>query len=280
MVYDDIMAESVRLWKSDGTPQAAIAYLHEQLTGITDRELRARISGLIAKWLKRVGTAGALSDAYRLQSGAIEVLSDPEHVADALCNMVDICVDTHQVEMGVAFALRMTGLMEESQQETAKWAAPFLHNYGRLLALAGDHPSAVARLSTSRDIFATNGQVDESAVVSVALALSLLELGRNDEAERICSEVKLASSNSRVLVHVNVLQMRLNMARGEYSEAGRLLEKAIALAADSVGKSDFRIMVNLLLMEADLDQAKGDLTTARRLRMLARTWAASGRIDG
>jgi tetratricopeptide (TPR) repeat protein len=225
-----------------------------------------------------MGTAQSLRDAYKHQLDGLELVSRPAHVADALCNLVDLCVDMRKVEVGVKHALAMESVLA-SDPEAGEWEAPFLHNYGRLLALAGDHHAAQPRLERSVSLFTAAGQKDEACAVQAALAGSLLAVGRCDEAEELCRQVKRTSNNSRVQVEVNILQTKLAVSRGEITEAGRLLERAITHAANTVGQADFRIMVELLNVEADVDTARGDHLTARRLRLLAQTWAAAGAVD-
>lgn len=274
---DQAFAEIVHIWREHGAVKA-VRFVETKLETASQVE-RPRLLNLLSKFLKR---CGELSRSKAAAIEALEKVEDTSDKADILCNLVDICGDMRLIEEGIGYARMLAELLfENPDPEVQKWRGPAMHNYGRLLALAGDYETAIARYKQAVEAFTARAAYAECASVRLRIGEAYLALNDLASAEEMARLVKADEyATPLLLTEANDLLARVAIRRGEVSVAKRYLDMAFAADAQLIGCRDFRMQLHLLNTAADLAERSGEYTAAYYMRYIVQRMASAGRIDG
>jgi class 3 adenylate cyclase/tetratricopeptide (TPR) repeat protein len=167
---------------------------------------------------------------------------------------------------------------------------------GRVELLAGEPGKAVDFFRTSHEALSQFGERMTIGTVAVNLGLALLELGRDEEAERYVREASVLAGpkDAELQVDWRVAKVRLLVRRGQSSAAEALAREAVAqardmdmpfarggaltaLAASLAVRGDHAAARESLEAALAIYRAKGDITSETRARRLVDEAATSAR---
>ena len=168
-----------------------------------------------------------------------------------------------ETEAGLRWAEQALALCEDAG--FAVWLAHARIVRGRLRAMAGEAASGLQDMASGLQLWIGTGAMITRPFYLAQLALTQLELGRLDEAERHLGEARsLVARTGERYYEAEVLQLsgRLALARGLGAEGEGLLRQALRLAR-AQGKPAFALRAALAL--AEHRQGLGHADEARAL---------------
>lgn len=272
MEFKEVLVEAERLRKAaDGGPNASIAYLEELLATRPARSEQGWLNSLLAQYHMR---SREWTAAFLHLDRALALLDELEAAprrATAMTSKLELCCDTHSVAMGFRHVRDVEAFFAANQNvEAAKAKAQFLHQYGRLLVIAGDGEAAIPQLAEAAAMFAAQGKTEESYMAKTRQARALAILGDCEAAETLCREVLLGAHAESVLGEAECTMSEIKRLQGDLGGAELYLDSAIKRNAGNVGQEDYRMVLQVLLEQAGILEARGVTNAAVNLRRVVR----------
>ncbi len=134
---------------------------------------------------------------------------------------------------------------------------------GHVERLAGDRAAEAKLLARAWEAYGAIGETGFRATIGTLLAAALVELGRDDEAERVLAELDSFVAPDDFDPHVRTHWVRalILARRGELDEAERLAREAVAV----VSKTDYtEVTADAFLAQARVLELAGKPDQARR----------------
>jgi tetratricopeptide (TPR) repeat protein len=274
LLYEEILNESVELWKRPGDGLAqAIRFVRGKMEKETG-ESRGRLMCLLGQYLLNDGLK---SEAALCQSDALTLVNTPAARMEVLVSAINICIPFRRVSQGLRYVTEAEVLLGANHTDAAvvKWGAVLARNTGELLMRVGDCETALPYLRSAVEQFTNGGKEKETLRAKVDLAEATMLTGELDEALALCRNVRIDPLCEFVLFRLDVVQARTVARMGRVADAERLIDAAHKIAYDKFGDQQKYIARDLERAKAEVAYAKGDSAGAQTLEYCARRFAAA-----